>query len=305
MQPKIPENLKTDINLPAPANLITLSDRAAIGLEWESIDDPLIAGYIIYRAEPNANFTRYGAIGTRFSNHFLDEKPARTTPYAYAVSAYTADGRESPRGAPALGATLPALEAVSFVAGGNVLPRRAKIIFRPHPNERVSGYEVERRETGKKADWRRIARLEGRLHAEFIDEDLADDARYEYRVTAVAFDGLKSAPSEIVRTTTKTAPKAVIGLRASSNFTDKIEVRWQRATDDANGFYRVYAASRENGFFRAIADVKAADTAVEKPLDRGETRFYKVTFTDEDGLESALQSKPVYGATLPAEKPKK
>ncbi|MDR0665544.1 MAG: hypothetical protein LBF86_08525 [Helicobacteraceae bacterium] len=296
-QPTIPSDLKLDLKLKGPPRLEALSDRTAIGLEWEGIDDYNVAGYIVYRGEGGSPFTRVGSASNRFSNHFLDDNDIKQgRSYIYAVSYYTRDGRESVKSAAIAASALPIPEPISWLASGNILPRKAKVIFRPHSNERISSYIIERRDS-RRGEWRVVGKLQGRLHAEFIDENLADGAEYEYRVVSVSFDELRSRPSEAIVTATKPLPPVLTGVSASTKIRGKIEVKWNRAKEDAGGVYRVYASNSENGGFSVVAEIKPTSSASETIEKEGTIRFYKVTFVDPDGLESPLQRKAIRGAT--------
>jgi fibronectin type 3 domain-containing protein len=304
-QPKIPSDLKVDNKLKPPPRLDAMSDRTAIGLEWEGVDDYNVAGYIVYRGDSSAPLTRVGGSHNRFSNHFLDDNDIKQgRQYIYAVSYYTKDGRESAKSAAIGASALPMPEPISWLASGNILPRKAKVIFRPHNNERISGYIVERRDS-KRGEWRIAGKLQGRLHAEFIDDGLADGAEYEYRIVSVTFDGLKSRPSEAIITATKQLPPTVTGLSATTKLKGKIDIKWNRLKEDGGGTYRVYASDSPDGSFSQIAEVKPRNSVSETIASEGATRFYKVTFVDPDGLESRLQQKAVRGATPPPPQPKK
>jgi fibronectin type 3 domain-containing protein len=282
-----------------------LSDRTAIGLEWEGVDDPNIVGYIVYRGETGSPLVRVGATRNRFSNHFLDVSDIKQgRQYIYAVSYFVKDGRESAKSAAIAAATLPQPEPISWLASGNVLPRKAKVIFRPHSNERISGYVIERRDD-KRGEWRVVDRLEGRLHAEFIDQDLADGAEYEYRIISVSFDNLRSRPSDAIVAATKPLPPIVTGLTATTRLRGKIDLKWNRAREDARGAYRIYASNSADGGFSSIAEVKPTSAASESIAQEGADRFYKITFVDPDGLESPLQQRAVRGATPAPIAPKK
>jgi fibronectin type 3 domain-containing protein len=303
-QPTVPTALKTDAKLKPPPRLEAMSDRTAIGLEWEGLDDHNIAGYIIYRGETGAPFARAGATHNRFGNHFLDDEVKQGRQYLYAVTYYTKDGRESAKSAAIAASTLPLPEPISWLASGNILPRKAKVIFRPHSNERISGYIIERRDS-KRGEWRVAGKLNGRLHAEFIDENLADGAEYEYRIVSVSFDDLKSRPSEAVVTATKPLPPIVTGLSATTRLRGKVDLKWNRVKEDANGAYRIYASNSADGGFSKIAELKPTSSASEAIDGEGAERFYKITFTDPDGLESPLQQRAVRGATPAPIAPKK
>ena len=300
LQPKVPDELRRDDSLGAVQNILAISDRNAIAFEWDNIDDPLIAGFLIYRGEPSTNLTRIGNTKTRFNTHFVDSKELQQShQYVYRISYYTTDNRESSLSENIVVSTQALPAPISFIASVSGLPRMSKIIFRPHPSERVSGYRVERR-TGK-AEWQSVGKLEGRLNGEYIDEKLNDNTEYEYRVIALTHDGLQTRPSDIVITATKKLPNEVKGLSASTTLNDKIELKWTRLVNDQSGVYRVYASKFAKLGFSVITTVKARGTATETGLGAGKERYYKVTFVDADGLESPLAATAIRGATAQAE----
>ncbi|GHV59508.1 hypothetical protein FACS1894103_3020 [Campylobacterota bacterium] len=300
LQPKVPDELRRDNTLSAVQNVLAVSDRNAIAFEWDPIDNPLIAGFLVYRGEPSTNLTRIGSTATRFNTHFVDSKELQQShQYVYRISYYTTDGRESSLSENIIVSTEPLPEPISFIASVPSLPRMGKIVFRPHPNERISGYRVERR-TGK-TEWQSVGKIDGRLNGEFIDEKLSDNTEYEYRVVALTHDGLQTRPSDIVITVTKQLPSEVKGFTASTTYSDKIELKWTRLANDQSGEYRIYASGFERLGFSVIATVKARGAAAETGLSAGKERFYKVTFVDADGLESPLAATAVKGATAQPE----
>ncbi|MDR0746788.1 MAG: hypothetical protein LBE89_02720 [Helicobacteraceae bacterium] len=299
MQPKAPAERKFDVGLERVSEALPMSDRNAVALEWKEIDDPQIAGFIIYRGEPGTKLTEVGVTGSRFNTHYVDTNGLlEGRQYIYRISSFTADGRESDPSLNVTANTISKLEPVGIAAGVSNLPKTAKLIFRPHPNERVNGYRIERRDKRNSA-WKTVGTLKGRLNAEFIDTPLEDATEYEYRVIVVSHDNLESLPSETVRVTTKQRPPTVGGLTATTDISGAIKISWTRLPNDAKGFYRLYASSRESGGYGVIDEIRAVGSAVER-FEMGEIeRFYKVTFVDRDGLESSLQDQGVRGAALP------
>jgi fibronectin type 3 domain-containing protein len=297
----VPSDLIRDEKLAVVVSVLPMSDRNAIALEWEAIDDPNITAFLIYRGEPGLNLTRIGVTMNRFTTHYLDTTQLQDAyQYVYRVSYFTKDGRESVASANIAASTLNKLEPISWIQGVSRLPRMGKIIFRPHQNERVNGYIIERRDK-QHPEWKTAGTLRGRLHAEFIDVGLEDNTEYEYRVIARSFDGLKSEPSAIVITATKQLPKAVTALTASVDRRGVIMLKWRRLPNDSAGFYRIYASDSQTRGFDAIAELKATNSAKETIDKDGTVRFYKITYVDEDGLESPISDKAVQGATLPPE----
>lgn len=295
--PKVPENLTVDTKLPRVANIEYISDINSVGFEWSSVKDPTVAGFLIYRGEPEQKLDRVGAVDNRFATHFVDSKDILPNHnYIYRFSLYTSDGRESVATDNLHIKTKPLLEPVSFIESVPNLPRMSKIIFRPHPSERIGGYVIERREASEEK-WKNVGELKGRLNAEFFDKNLKDNTEYEYRVVAKTYDGILLDASDIVITVTKPLPEMVSGLTASSDLAKKIEIKWQKVPNDGNGSYNLYASSYERIGFAKMGSFKTTG-AVEKIDEDGATRYYKVTFMDADGLESIMQDNPIKGSTL-------
>lgn len=295
--PKVPENLTVDKSLPMLTGVEHISDINSVAFEWSNVKDPTIAGYIIYRGVPNNKLDRIAVVDNRFSTHFVDTKDLEPNQnYIYRFSLYTADGRESEATNNIAVKTKPMPEPVSFIVSVPNLPRMSKIIFRPHPSERIAGYIIERRES-KDSGWKKVGELKGRLNAEFFDKDLKDNTEYEYRVIAKTHDGLLTAPSAIVITVTKPLPPMIANLNATSNLPKRIEIKWDRVANDQNGSYNLYASSYEKFGFSLLSNLKT-NGVVEKMDSDGTTRYYKVTYIDADGLESPLQEKAVQGSTL-------
>ena len=297
-QPRVPENLKPDENLTVVSNVLALADMNAVGFEWDRVTDPHVAGFLIYRGEPGNKLDRVGAVGNRYATHYVDAQnllPGRD--YLYRISLYTADGRESIPTKNVAVKTRPLPPPVSFVQSVPGLPRMSKIIFRPHPDDRVNGYLFERR-TAKQPEWKNVGKLEGRLHAEFFDTGLEDNMEYEYRVIARTSAGLLTAPSDIVITATKPLPPAPAGLSATTDLPKSIKLNWNRLPNDQNGSYRLYSSRYEKLGYSVIATLKNVASATEKLPEDGATRFYKLSYVDKDGLESLLPDAPVRGQTL-------
>ena len=90
------------------------------------------------------------------------------------------------------------LESVPFAQAIYGLPGRVKIIWRPHPDLRVSSYVIERRPKGSES-WSSVKEVRGRLSAEYIDYvDYGEG--YEYRIVVKTGKGELSKPSAVIAT---------------------------------------------------------------------------------------------------------
>jgi fibronectin type 3 domain-containing protein len=299
----IPSDLTRDVSLKAPNEPRVLIDMNTVAFEWDRLDDPIVEGYILYRGQPEENLSRIGGVPNRFASHYTDtDSLTPETVYIYRLSYYTIDGRESPPSPNVRAQTLPTPSPVSFIRSVPGLPRMGKLVFRPHPSERISHYTIQRRDQ-RDRQWREVGRLQGRLHAEFIDYDLADDMEYEYRIIAHTHDGLSTAPSDIVITATRPLPPAPQGLSATRDLPRSIQLNWQRLDGDEPGHYRLYASNHPGRGFNKIAELEAVSGATETLERDGQKRYYKITFVDRDGLESPLPQQAIEGQSLPKPQP--
>lgn len=302
--PNVPENLVSDKNLPVLSDIAHISDINSVGFEWESIKNPSVMGFLIYRGKPNEKLDRVGAVDNRFATHYIDNAGLEAnTDYIYRFSLYTKDGRESVPSNNVAVRTKPLPEPVSFIETVPNLPRMSKIIFRPHPSERIDGYIIERRVAGEEK-WQVAGKLNGRLHAEFFDANLKDHTEYNYRVIAKTHDGLQLLPSDIVISITKALPVGVQNLIATNDLPKQIEIKWDKHPNDGNGSYNLYSSSYEKIGYNLVGNFKT-NGAVEKLAEDGAVRYYKVSFLDSDSLESELPANAVKGATLGKPNPPK
>ena len=295
LQPQ-PSKPKIDLSLPTITKIRTLSDIKAIALEWSPVYDERVQGYYLYRGK-GSKLKRIAKIEDRYSSHYLDTDLMPDTIYEYRLSTYDKMGKESKASPVAKAKTLPIPESVSFLEAIDHLPREVKLIWRPHPFQRVEWYIIERSEPANEK-WQQRATLKGRLNAEYIDKDLKDNHIYYYRVRVKTCDGILSKPSKTVKANTKPRPSIVRGLTATKNLPKKIIVRWQPNPEPDIDHYNVYKSIFEIGPYIVAAKTKRTEY-VDLIDEDGAKRYYKVTAVDSDGLESFKQDVPVVGQTLP------
>ncbi|MDR2635698.1 MAG: hypothetical protein LBC08_02585, partial [Campylobacteraceae bacterium] len=259
--------------------------------------DDGVEGYHIYRGNASDNkLDRVGTTSDKYTAHFTDTKLTPGTTYIYKVSTFSKDKRESNPSQQVKVSTKNLIEPVPYVQAMLGLPKRIKIIWRPHPSERVSAYVIERNDLGS-SKWSYLATVDGRLSAEYIDSGLDSSKSYRYRVFAKTHDGILSAPSQIVDAQTKALPPIVDNLKASRDLPRKIFISWNPSLHDGIAHYNIYRANFSNLFYTLLITTKA--TSYEDVVkDDGTARYYFVTVTDKDGLESPRQAVSVMGATL-------
>ncbi len=296
-KPKIDETLE----IVDSSSIRTIADIKAIGFEWRKVDDPRVVGYHFYRANMQKDGTKLKLIDTvknRYTTHYVDKNLEPNTRYIYKISAATNGEVESKTTSDYVVSTLPRLEGVSFIQAISNLPRQIKIIWRPHSNERVEQYKIER-SSPETSEWKKIATMKGRLQAEYIDLDLNDNVIYNYRVIAQTFDNIDSFPSQIVKAQTKPLPEGILSLDATKTLPRKIALTWNPSETPDVTSYNIYRSTLATSLFSKIKTVNAQTLQFEDFINEdGKIYFYKVSSIDKDGLESSLHINSVMGSTL-------
>lgn len=299
-----PEKPKIDQNLEAvdSESFRTIPDITSVAFEWRKVDDIKVIGYNLYRAEmgkEGSKLKRVHFIDNRYTTHFVDTNLEPNTRYMYSISSAAKNDMESrPTSAYAV-QTLPTLESVSFIQAISNMPRQVKILWRPHDNERIKYYTVER-STPTTPKWQQIDSLQGRFQVEYIDKQLDDNVAYMYRLIAYTYDNIPSKPSEIVRAVTKPLPFGANNVRATNDRPKKIIVSWEPSESNDVIMYKIYSSSSADGSFNHLKSVSNTSNFYEDILNEdGKNRFYKIAAIDKDGLESALIMNAAMGSTLP------
>ncbi len=301
-----PKPAQVDRSLPKVSLNGYLSDMTAAAFEWKPITDPRVAGVVVYRNDPTSKspskLQQIDMVKNARVTHYLDESLKPETMYRYSFATYDAKGNTSLATKKMDVMTKPLLASVSFFSTSESLPRSAKLVWRPHTDNSIVKYELERRDNG--ADkWRKIATIKGRLNAEYIDTDLKDNTRYEYRLRAVTFNDIVSKPTESAAVVTKAPPSPVSTVKASQGKAGVINLSWEDDNRENIRYYQVYRATSESGRYKRIADnlttMRFNDT-VSKPSQQ---YFYKVVGVNTDNLEGDLSAvKAAMGTTIDAPK---
>ena len=160
----------------------------AIAFEYKKIEDENVDGVYVYKYSIDTNDSRdknsiYKVINNRYATHFVDDKIVPNSRYIYRFATFNTQAKSQSLLSEKIRVkSLPVLHSVIWLYGISNMPRSAKIIWRPHPNMRVKSYIIERK---RDKDFKQIAKIDGRLNAEYIDENLLDGAVYFYRIKGV------------------------------------------------------------------------------------------------------------------------
>jgi len=277
----------------------TLSTMKTIALEWKSIEDKRVRGIYIYRAaldtEKSGGDDYYATVNNRFSTHFVDTDIEPESRYSYYFKTYSNDAESMPSQTTTI-TSLPIMDSVSWIHSVGGMPRSAKIIWRPHSNQKVKAYLLQRR-TLKSESWDNIKTVKGRLNVEYIDNDLKDKFTYKYRIKALTYDDITSKPSKEVTVITKALPSQITNITATKNLPKKIEIKWAKSNDADFLHYNLYRSKDVDSGYKIIKQLKK-DFYIDLIENDGERYFYRVSVIDKDDLESKYESTSAMGTSL-------
>ena len=285
---KFKNNAPIDFTLPQISSnkLRYIADLSAIAFEWDIPDDNRITGYAIYRSDVNQKTpSKLVELPDRHTTHFVDKKLDPNNIYLYQFATISSEGKESQKSEIKAISTLERLAPISYAVALSNLPRKVKIIWRPHPSERIVKYLLYKRIN---AEWKAIAEIDNRLSVEYIDTKLQDNAQYQYRVTAVAFDGTHSASSEIISAATKAPPPRITTLQATKQYPGEIGLSWSTQAQDIS-YFAIYRSDNINSGYKLLQKTKQLNY-IDKTKQDGAIFFYKVAIVDTDRLHGDINS---------------
>ena len=296
-----PKDVVVDSTLPVVS--LTKSgiiiDMKSIAFEWDTIKDSRVDGVYVYRKihnqEPESELAHFDTVENRFKTHYVDSQVMPDVKYSYQFKTY-AEEAQSKNSSMVTVNSLPVLQSVSWIHSITGMPRTAKIIWRPHVNQKVKSYIIERK-TLEEETWSELALINGRLNAEYIDEDLNDNYTYMYRIKVLTYDDIVSSPSQIVKVLTKALPVSINSINTTINLPKRIQIDWNKSTQADFALYYLYKSHTINGKYELIATLHN-NTFIDKIEEDGKSYFYRVSVVDRDGLESLHDELTVSGMTL-------
>ncbi|EPV9359626.1 fibronectin type III domain-containing protein [Campylobacter upsaliensis] len=291
-----PKQTQLNESLPKVQSLKSISDLSNVAFEWEPLYSENIQGFYLYRSsEKEPQMKLVATIKDKFQTHYVDTKLESGTKYQYMMKTFNEQGHFSEEGQVIEIATQPRPEPLAFVQAITNLPGRIKLIWRPHTDLRVNAYIIEKKKAEDKK-FEKIGEVKNRLSAEFIDE-VKPNENFLYRVSALTFDGVQSEPSEVLNSTSKALPPEITHLSASNDLNGKIMLSWDSPVYEDFSYFKIYATSSSFLPFTLLAktDKNSYEDIVQ---GAGESKQYKITMIDKDGLESPMPKKGVEGKTL-------
>ncbi|GAB6074575.1 hypothetical protein [Nautilia lithotrophica] len=286
---------KSNPALPKVEKFSAYPDRNAIALKWNPVSS--MSGYYIQKFNNKTHkWEMLVTINNPFQTLYVDTDLKPSTTYTYRIATF--NKAKIPSLAKEISQkTLPTIAPVIPLEVRPLQKGMVKIIFRPHPNERVEGYIIQRF-NDKSAKWEELANLTPRYNVEYIDKNLEDGKIYKYRIIAYTFDGLKSAPSQTISVSTYPKPPVIENIQATNNLPKKIVLTWS-PVENAK-YYKIYTKNFLGLGYTPIA--KTTKTTFTDIINKdGVTKYYKVTAVSVHDTESLLSKTPeVMGQTLPA-----
>ncbi len=290
------DDLVVDKRLPRVNGLKIYTDMDEATIEWKPIYNSNIAGYRIFRKVAKATrFQLIKIMDDKYSSHFTDLRLSPNTLYTYAVSTYTKDERVSDLSNSIQRKTSPLLKEVEFFKALSGFPNRIKLLWKPHKNEAVKNYEIQRQDVKTKI-WKKIATVEGRLSIEYIDKDVESMTYYVYQISAQTYEGISSRLRKTQKASARTLPATITGLQATNNLPRKIELIWNKSQHSELLYYNVYKSSFADSLFKIVGQTKANHFVDLLDEDKKEV-YYKVTAVDKYNLESFMQKTSKAGIT--------
>lgn len=273
-------------------------DMNAIAFEWKSFSDPRVKGVYVYKVThgfEDEELKYYATVNSRFATHYVDDDIKPDTKYSYEFKTFT-DETESRKSSLTITNSLPVLDSVSWIFSIENMPRSAKVIWRPHTNQKVKSYIIERK-TLEEDNWVKIDTVDGRLNSEYIDTNLKDEYTYKYRIRVLTYDNITSFPSEMVKVVTKALPNSVKKITATSHMPKRIKVEWKASTAKDFSRYYVYRSLKVEDGYELVAKLHNNVFIDNIDVD-GKEYFYRVSVVDTDNLESKYKNKSIMGVTL-------
>ena len=284
---------KSNPNLPKVSKFNAYPDRNAIALKWNVVNG--ISGYYIQKFDKKTRkWKMLATINDPFKTLYVDTNLKPSTLYTYRIATFNKNKIPS-LSVEVSQKTLPTIAPVIPLEIKPLKKGMVKIIFRPHPNERVEGYILQRLDD-KNIKWIDLANLTPRYNVEYIDKGLVDGKIYQYRIIAYTYDNLKSTPSDILKVSTYPKPPLVLNIKASINLPKKIVLKWSPVKNAK--YYKVYTKRFLGLGYTPIAKVKGT-TYTDNVQKDGVKKYYKVTAVSIHDTESLLDNSPeVMGESL-------
>jgi fibronectin type 3 domain-containing protein len=269
---------------PPPPALLTIYSQLPrqMALTWSPVEDPHVAGYVVYRS-PSARggFLPVARLEGAHQTTYVDRGLGPLRVFYYRVAALNAAGGEGEATPAEVGVTKPeplpptGLRVVNQRLGANTLG------WEPNVEADLAGYRLLRVRAQDRAEELVAALPADATRAE--DRAVGAGERVSYRLTAFDRDDLESAPSRTVEVTS-----VDYGLRAEAR-DGALVVRWDPQAAEGFATARVLLQGR---FGEKEIGRVSEPFFVHRDAEAGRRYRYRVVLVRADGSE-APPSAPV------------
>lgn len=314
-----PQASEAPVGAPTAPPLVQLqAGDGEVRLYWQASPEQNLQGYFVYRSDrENLGFSRIATVDANTTS-YVDTTVTNGRTYYYQVSAVNQAQAESARvPTPPLAAQpVPPNVAVgtgkppAFPTGLEVQRlqhNRLILVWQPNSEPDLEGYRIYRAaqpvaHPDQPLDFQLLAAV-SKETTRYVDENVATDAIYHYRITAVNEAG-ESLPSMPAQGWPGQPPAAPVGLAVQAEF-DRLTLVWQPNSEPDLKEYRIYRVARpadEDNFevpitaANLLATVpKQSTTYIDEAVDpdAGLIYYYRITALNE--VNESLPSIPAQG----------
>lgn len=253
----------------------------AVAVSWNSINDPGIGGYSVYRGSKSGRLEIIAKVNGFESESYMDKGTRREpledgTDYLYSISSFNTFNAEGERSPTALAKTKPrpgSVKGLSAIFEGNSIHVR----WEKNPEPDIKHYVIYRsRNAGK---WMRLKELDPKQSA-YRDEDLRPEDAYGYRIIAEDMDGLESELTEADPVQSET--KTILAIE-KDDILRQIDLSW-KPLKNISGYHIYRKSGKENWKrIRRITNETATRYTDKKGLLDGKQYQYYLTSFDSEG----------------------
>ena len=199
---------------------------------------------------------------------------------------------------PKIDENLPVIESTSMkhIPDINAIALEWKKIDIP----RAAGYYIIRADMQTDGKFRRVATVENKFATHYLDNDLAINSKYGYKISLMTKDGVESRASETMIVSTLANFESVSLIEAVSDLPRQIKILWRPHSNPRVSKYILERTSPTKAKWEEIATIENRLNAeyIDLDLNDNEIFLYRLKAVTFDGIVSNV-SKVASGTTKP------